>query len=210
MRHRAEIGGGGGMAPWIFSKRWPPRLTLVFLVACFYAGVVLINDELLFFWAAETSYRYWFYPPAGVRLILIMLLGWRGLVGYFIAVLAIHHSELMPEVEGFEAAFAIAAVRALSLWGGLVAFGKLTGVKHPWDRLTWHHVPFLAVWVNLVSDSAVHLVRHFLGVEGADWIVRNVALNVLGDTLGTIVVLAIVIRLRRDYRQYSKNGQSLD
>lgn len=198
------------MLPWIFSETWAPRLTLICLVACVYAGVVLINNELLFFWAADTSYRHWFYPPAGVRLILIMLLGWPGFVGYFIAALAIVYGDLTPEVVEFQAAFMIAATRALSLWVGLVSYGKLSGIKSPWDRLEWHHVPFLSLWVSLVSASAAHIARYLLDIEGAEEIVRNVILNVLGDTLGTIVVLWIVIRLRRDYRQYMNAAVNSD
>ena len=133
-----------------------------------------------------------------------MLLGWAGLAGYFLAALAVIYSDLMPEVVGFMAAFVIAATRALSLWIGVVSYGKLTGVQHPWGRLTWPHVPFLALWVNLVSSSAAHLARHLLGVEDVDGIFRNVALNLFGDIMGTIVVLLIVIRLRQDYRRYSK------
>lgn len=191
------------MEPWLFSTAWSSRLSLIFLVACFYSGVVVINNELLFFWAADASYRYWFYPPAGVRLILVMLLGWPGLVGYFLAALAIIYSKLIPEVASFDAALAIALTRTLSLWAGLAAYGMLTDIRSPWDRLTWQHVPVLALWVNLVSDSAAHIVRHLLELESADGIIRNVALNVLGDTLGTIVVLFIVIRLRHAYRQFS-------
>ena len=35
------------------SSEWRARVTLVFLVACFYAGVVVINNFLLFSWAAD-------------------------------------------------------------------------------------------------------------------------------------------------------------
>lgn len=190
------------MNPWIFSKGWLPRLSLIVLVACFYAGVVVINNQLLFFWASDTSYRYWFYPPAGARLILIMLLGWPALVGYFFAALAILYSGLIPEVTGFLTALLTSATAALSLGVSLFAYGKLTGVKTPWDRLTWLHVPFLALWVNLSVDFSVHIVRDWLLVESADKITRNISLNVLGDILGTIFVLMIVIRLRKDYSQY--------
>ncbi len=193
------------MDPWIFSDRFLPRVTLIFLVACFYAGVVVVNNELLFFWAADASYRYWFYPPAGVRLMVIMLLGWPGLLGYFIAALAIIYGKLIPEVVGFEAALVIACARALSLWAGLVLYGKLSGVKSPWDTLTWRQLPFLALFVNFFSAVTAQLFRVLLGVEEADEIVRNVALNTLGDTLGSIAFLAVVIQLRRDYRQYAQS-----
>ncbi len=99
---------------------WRARLALIFLIACFYAGFVLINNELLIFWAADTSYRYWFYPPAGVRLVIIMLFGWQGVVGYFLAALALLSSGSILEVDGFDSALFVAVGRALSLWLGLL------------------------------------------------------------------------------------------
>lgn len=194
------------MGPWILQPDWRARLVLISLVACFYAGVVLINNELLFFWAADTSYRYWFYPPAGIRLVLIMLLGWPAVLGYFIAALALLSSTAIPEITQFGDALLIAAGRALSLWLGLVAYGWMTGVKYPWEKLTWQHVPFLALFVSLFSAVVAHIVRYTLGVEGLEDFIRGVSLNVLGDTLGTIVMLILVIRLRKAYLRFQGNN----
>ncbi len=192
------------MDPWILQPDWRARLTLIFLVACFYSGVVLINNELLFFWAKDASYRYWFYPPAGVRLALVLLLGWPGLVGYFIAALAIASSELIPEIGGFTNGLLVALGRALSLWFAISVYGWFTGIKTPWRGLTWQHVPFLALFVSVVGSIVAHLIKAFIGVETLDAFARNVALNVLGDTLGSIVVLLIIIRLRRAYREWER------
>ena len=193
------------MDPWILQPDWRARLTLIFLVACFYSGVVLINNELLFFWAKDASYRYWFYPPAGVRLALVLLLGWPALVGYFLAVLALASSQLIPEIGGFTHALLVAGGRALSLWFAVSAYGWFTGIKTPWRGLTWQHVPFLALFVSVVGSIVAHLIKAFIGVETLDAFARNVALNVLGDTLGSIVVLLIIIRLRRAYREWERD-----
>lgn len=190
--------------PWLLQPDWPARLTLIFLVACLYAGVVLINNELLFFWAADTSYRYWFYPPAGIRLVLIMLLGWPGVAGYFVAALALLSSNLVPEIAQYEHALYLAAGRAISIWVALVGYGWITGVKRPWRNLTWQHVPFLALFVSAVSATVAYLLKWGIGLESLNDLIRNVSLNVLGDTLGTIVVLVIAIRLRRAYRDYQR------
>lgn len=84
---------------WILSSQWQARATLIFAIACFYAGCVLLNNSLLFFWAQDGStYRYWIYLPGGFRLVLIMLFGWRGLIGVTIAVAGISYSDLVPEI----------------------------------------------------------------------------------------------------------------
>ena len=185
------------------SSEWRARVTLVFLVACFYAGVVLINNSLFFSWAADggASYRYWIYPPAGVRLALILLLGWQGLLGYFIAMLALIASGVFPELDSLEDALVVAAGRALSIWAALLAYGRITGVKTPWERLTSRHLPALALFVSVVSAAVACLLKVWLGVELLEDFARNVSLTVLGDTLGTIIVLAILIRLRKAYKR---------
>ena len=185
------------------SSEWRARVILVFLVACFYAGVVLINNFLLFFWAADggASYRYWIYPPAGVRLALILLLGWQGLLGYFIAMLALIVGGVFPELDSLEDAIVVAAGRALSIWAALLAYGRITGVKTPWERLTSRHLPALALFVSVLSAAVACLLKVWLGVELLEDFARNVSLTVLGDTLGTIIVLAILIRLRKAYKR---------
>jgi len=192
------------------SSEWPARVTLVFLVACFYAGVVLIKNSLLFSWAADggASYRYWIYPPAGVRLALILLLGWQGLLGYFIAVLALIASGVFPELDSLEDAIVVAAGRALSIWAALLAYGRITGVKTPWERLTSRHLPALALFVSVLSAAVACLLKVWLGVELLEDFARNVSLNVLGDTLGTIIVLAILIQLRKAYKKSVQAEQS--
>jgi hypothetical protein len=211
MRHYLE--GSERVNFWILQSGWRPRLLLIFMVACFYSGAVLINNELLFFWARDASYRYWFYPPAGIRLALLMLLGLPGLIGYFVAALAILSSEIIPEITGFYAAFLVAVARALSLWLGLVLYGAITGIKHPWDRLTWQHVPFLALFVSFLSAVTAHVIYLSLGVESLDTLVRGVALNVLGDTLGTIFILILIIRIRKEYllsRERSEQSRNVN
>lgn len=197
------------MDPWIFRPSWRPRVTLIFLIACLYSGAVLISNELIFFWAADTSYRYWFYPPAGIRLILIMLVGWPGVIGYFIAALAILSSEMIPEVTSFGQAFFVAAARGISIWLGIIIYGQFTGVKNPWNRLTWMHVPFLALFVSLFSSLAAHITRGMLHIEAWESLMRGVALNVLGDTLGSMFILYILIKLRQDYVHHAESNPYL-
>lgn len=192
------------------SSEWRARVALVFLVACFYAGLVLINNSLLFSWAGDdaASYRYWIYPPAGVRLALILLLGWQGLLGYFIAMLALIASGVFPEFDSLEDALVVAAGRALSIWVALLAYGSITGVKTPWERLTSRHLPALALFVSVWSAVVACLLKVWLGVELLEDFARNVSLTVLGDTLGTIIVLAILIRLRKAYKRSVQAEQS--
>jgi len=187
------------MNPWILSTDWVARVSLVFCIACFYAGCVLINNNLLFFWAQDSSYRYWIYLPAGVRLVLVMLFGWRGLIGLAIAVTAIGFSKLVPEIERMDHAVLAAIVRAGSIWLAFEFYGRVTKIKSPWGALTWAHVPFLALFVSSFSAIAVTLLLIYLELETMEAFARNVTAWVLGDTVGTMIVLAVVIGLRHSY-----------
>jgi len=190
------------MNPWILSSDWAARVTLIFCIACFYAGCVLINNNIFFFWAQDSSYRYLIYLPAGVRLVLVMLFGWRGLIGLVIAVTAIGFSKLVAEIDRIDYAFLAAIVRASSIWLALEVYGRVTNIKSPWDGLTWIPVPFLAVFVSVTTATAVSLLFVSFGIEQMDSFVRNVTAWVLGDTVGTVIVLVIVINLRQSYLRW--------
>ena len=192
-------------ADWILQPTLASRLCLILSIACFYAGAVVINNNLLFFWAHDADYRFWFYPPAGLRLILIMLLGWPAVLGHGIASTALNASFDLPDVELLGSVF-LGFCRSLSVWAGLAIYSRVTGLRFPWTGITWTHIPAMSVAVSLFSAVTVHLLRAALGVEPLDELVRNVSLNVLGDTLGTIVVLFVLIRLRRAFLSFARTA----
>jgi integral membrane sensor domain MASE1 len=131
-----------------------------------------------------------------------MLFGWRGLIGLVIAVTAIGFSKLVAEIDRIDYAFLAAIVRASSIWLALEVYGRVTNIKSPWDGLTWIPVPFLAVFVSVTTATAVSLLFVSFGIEQMDSFVRNVTAWVLGDTVGTVIVLVIVINLRQSYLRW--------
>jgi hypothetical protein len=190
---------------WLLQPGLLSRVCLILSIACFYAGAVVVNNNLLFFWAHDADYRFWFYPPAGLRLIMIMLLGWPAVLGHGIAATALNASFDLPEVELLGAVF-LGFCRSLSVWAGLALYSRATGLRFPWSGITWAHIPAMSVAVSLFSAVTVHFLRAILGVEPLEEFVRNVSLNVLGDTLGTIVVLVALIRLRRAFLRFARTA----
>jgi integral membrane sensor domain MASE1 len=81
-------------------------------------------------------------------------------------------------------------------------YGRVTKITSPWGALTWTHVPFLALFVNLLTALAVTLLLVYLEIETIEAFARNVTAWVLGDTVGTMVVLAVVINLRHSYNKW--------
>ncbi len=122
--------------------------------------------------------------------------------------LALIASGVFPELDSLKYALVIAAGCTLSIWAALLIYGWITGVKTPWERLTSWHLPVLALFVSVLNAALVCLLKVWLGVELLEDLARNASLTVLGDTLGTIIVLAILIQLRKAYKRSVQAEQS--
>lgn len=193
------------MKPWIFSSDHIARISLISLVACIYAGSALINNHFLFFWAEDEPYRYWFYPPAGLRLLLIMLLGFPAVIGIAVASAAIYMSPIVPEVTEHSLALVLGFTESLAVYGALVLYGSLTAVKFPWTGLAWKHVPLIAITCSISAAFFSNMMRMLLGLGEASTIHRDVTLSIAGDTMGSIFFLALLVLARRSYLAYEKH-----
>lgn len=136
-----------------------------------------------------------------------MLFGWRGLIGVTTAVAGISCSDLVPEITGIEEAVLAAIVRTASIWIAIEVYGRVTAVKTPWKSIAWNHVPFLSLFVSVITNFSVTLYFVYLGVESIETFGRNVAAWVIGDTIGTIVVLVVLIKLRQAYLKWKITKQ---
>jgi hypothetical protein len=65
----------------LFGTSAVSRGTLVVTIACLYAGAVVVNNNLLFPWLEFDNFRNLLFLPAGLKLFLVMLFGWRAVAG---------------------------------------------------------------------------------------------------------------------------------
>jgi len=192
------------MKPWIFSSEHAARVALISLVACIYAGSVLINNHFIFFWAEDEPYRYWFYPPAGLRLLLMMLLGLPAAIGIGVASATIYVSPIVPEITDHARAMVLGFTESLAVYGALLLYGHLTGIRHPWTKLIWKHIPMIAALSSLSAAIFSNMVRIVLELGETSTLKRDVTLNLIGDSLGSIFFLALLILARKSYLAYQK------
>lgn len=180
---------------WVSQPTPKARLALVVLSALCIALAMQITLTV-FSWAKDSYLVHWFYPPAGVRLVLIMLFGWPAALGALFAFFLVVLPDA-PETITWIDVMVLGSARISGIWGALLLYGFATRVKHPWDSLTWGHVPFLALATGLGGALAVGILR--LQMEGgdADALMRQVSLSTLGDVLGIAFFLALLILLKR-------------
>jgi hypothetical protein len=163
----------------------------------------VLNNNLLFAWLSDAPFRHWVYLPAGFRLIAIMLFGWLGVAGIAIGQTAAWLTRGIEGINLFDATV-LGTARALSIWFGLWLYAAITKVRSPWSNLSWTHVPFLITFVCVLSAFISELSLHWVGLGNPDQLVRNTLLSAIGATLGSLVVVILVLWLRRSYLAYQR------
>jgi len=93
------------------------RGTLVIMIACLYSGAVLLNNNLLFPWLEFDNFRNLLFLPAGLKLFLVMLFGWRAVAGIGLGIAAVALGEL-PQMP-LSSALLLGAAAGLSTQLGL-------------------------------------------------------------------------------------------
>ena len=192
------------MAPWIFSDDSAARIVLISLMACLYAGSVVISNHLLFPWAEDEPFRYWFHPAAGARLLLIMLFGIPAVIAVGVGSAAIYISPIVPQVDEYGPALLLGFSESFGLFLVLVIYGKLTRMKFPWSGITWQHIPFIAIFANLGVSLLSNLCRIILDISDPLTFQRDVSLTLTGDILGSIFFLFLLFFIRKSYLAYTR------
>jgi hypothetical protein len=191
---------------WLLQPTLASRFALTLTLAVIVAGFNVVNSTL-FAWAKDGDFTYYIWLPAGLRLLIIMLFGWLGVLavtlGFFFA-----HTPVTSGSLNEAQLLLLGFVRAVSVYGALWAYGKITNVKFPWNYITWTHIPFLALITTLVNQVAFHSVHALLSVDRYVPVLRNIALAALSNMLGVLVFLALAILMRRSYLAYQKTEAS--
>jgi hypothetical protein len=179
------------------------RGTLVVTIACLYAGAVLFNNNLLFPWLEFDNFRNLLFLPAGLKLFLVMLFGWRAVAGIGLGLAAVALSEFphMP----MSSAFFLGAVAALSTQLTLQAMSPLLRVGYPWTQLRWPSLCAIALVVGSVDAITVQWLVSVLGYETFDSFLTETLKGVFGRVVGTFVFLAVSLEVRRHLSQQPLN-----
>lgn len=182
---------------WFYEPKLVPRVALIAVLTVAIAGAMQVNIALLGR-LADSYFVHWIYFAAGVRLIAIMLFGWPAIIAAIVAYFVVMFPE-NPSGLDWNAVLLIGSAKVLGIWAALWTFGKFTIASHPWDSLSWTHIPFLTLWTSGLSALCSFSVRGLLTGSGAETLLRDTIVSMIGDLLGTAILIAIVIRFRRSY-----------
>jgi hypothetical protein len=195
------------MLEWLSRPTVSSRSTLILGVAVIYSGMSVLNNNLLFAWLSDAPFRHWVYLPAGFRLIAIMLFGWLGVAGIAIGQTLAWLTRGIDGLSLGDAAL-LGTIRAMSVWAGLAIYAALTKVRAPWENLSWTHVPFLISFVSLFSAFVTEATLYWFGLSDLQTLVRDALLSSIGAILGSLIVVALVLWLRRSYLASARKPDS--
>ena len=78
----------------ILGSSWIARAVLIVTLACLYTGAVEFNNQILFSGSQIGAFRNWVFLPAGLKLLLLMLFGWRAALALSLSIATIVLSEV--------------------------------------------------------------------------------------------------------------------
>lgn len=140
---------------FLLSERWAARVTLVLALGAFYAGTILINNELLFPFAEVDGTVFWFFFPEGIKFLLVMSLGVRGAVAIGVGRAVVTLNQY-PDA-GYVNGLATGALMTLSTLVAMKLGSVLANVRFPWRELRPSHLAMMAL-IFAIMDTGAKLV----------------------------------------------------
>lgn len=137
---------------FFLSDRPAARLALVLALGAFYAGTILINNELLFPFAEVDGTVFWFFLPEGIKFLLVMSLGVRGAIAIGVGRAVVTLNQY-PDA-GYLNGLATGAVMTVSTLVAMKVGSMLTDMKFPWRELKSGHVVVMAVIFAMMDTGA--------------------------------------------------------
>lgn len=180
----------------ILGDSWPARLLVTLFVACVYGGAILLNNEILFPALEFDRYRYLLFVPAGLKLLVIMLFGWRGVIGAGLGRAAVTLNEFpnLPMVDGL----VFGASVAIAMWTGLALASRLLRIGYPWPDLRWPHLLVIVVLASLFDAVAFNLAMVWIGHETLDpRLASDMVKGFAGRVVGAFAFMLLALDLKR-------------
>lgn len=178
----------------ILGPSWVARVVLIVVLACLYTGAVQLNNQILFAGSQIGSFQNWIFLPAGLKLLLLMLFGWRAAIALSLSIATIVLSELRT--------IPISVSILIGLFGGLtpyfvfVILSKLLNLSYPWNGLKFKDIVTISVFIGVVEAFIQRVGLNFIGVETWDNLLKDSVLVAIGRILGTFLFLGLAIWIK--------------
>jgi hypothetical protein len=156
---------------------------------------VWFNNHLVFEWSSVTDFRHLIFFPAGLKLILLMSLGWRAVPGIAVGS-AGHAAADLPDLPMLHLA-ALCLVYAAAPMAAVSAFGRWAGIVRPWFGLRLVQLLCLVVVTAVVTSIAFNTLLIAWGIMESAGCVGSVVAMAGGDVVGAALLLAVTLMVRR-------------
>lgn len=183
------------MSPLEFflGDRLLARVVLISFLGAFYAGAILLNNELLFPFADVGGSVFWFFFPEGIKFLLVMSLGVRGAAAVGLGRAAVTLNQY-PDID-YLTGLTAGAVMALSTLAAMTIGTRLVGVSFPWREIKMQAM-FAIAFTFALTDAASKIFAEFyiIGnkvIQNAD-LSRLFAIEAVGRLAGIFVFLWLV------------------
>lgn len=130
------------------------------------------------------------YLPAGFRLLIVLVFGFWGALGIFIADPILYHIEFGSA--GLGDMIMTAAISGFVPWVVVRLFFRLSRLKYSLLELRPLHLPMLALAVSAFTPLAFNILFALTGRHDAGEFLRNYTAMATGDFLGCLIVIAFV------------------
>ncbi|WP_374445167.1 hypothetical protein [Stella sp.] len=179
----------------VVARRLPADLALVGVSAVLWMVSIYLNNEVLFQWTEEEEFVHWVFVPAGIRILLVMLFGWRAAFGMALGSVP-WVLDVLPGV-GAGTVAVTAMATGLMPWISVQLFSSVTGVRHPWHDLVWWHLPVIAGLSAFTNSAVLNGQLILVGLEPPRELPVNLLAVMIGDLLGALVLLLATVSLVR-------------
>lgn len=161
-------------------------------VAALWWILYALND-LLFAATAVNRHVSWVFLPAALRLVAVLVVGWRGAVGLFVGALWTQD----PGVEPLDR-LALAAISACVPWAAVHLGLRGMRVSRDLAGLTVGQLGVLAAVCAAASAGAHHL--YLMRLPSWDLGLKSLGPMVIGDLVGMLILGLLVSQVLRRWR----------
>lgn len=166
------------------------QITEVATVATLWVLLYEVNRWL--FSAAQVSeFASWIFLPAALRVLAVLILGWKGALGLYIGAMCTYPGLLLTNLPE---ALLLSSISAVGPWLMVGLTMQLLKVPSELTGLTFKQLVLISVASSVFcagANSAYHHVYKLPQSSLYDWTVNAITV-ITGDIVGTLFVLYLV------------------
>jgi hypothetical protein len=184
----------------ILGSSWIARAVLIVALACLYTGAVQFNNQVLFAGSQIGAFRNWVFLPAGLKLLLLMLFGWRAALALSLSIATIVLSEVhtMPVIVGI----LIGAFGGLTPYLAFTLLSKLLRLTYPWTGMNFKDVVIISVLIGIIEALVQRVGLSLIGIESWDNLLKDSIIVAIGRIIGTFLFMGLALWVKGELEKH--------